>query len=825
LKSSIEKRLAKRQVHLDEIELDEGLDVDGVVEYLKLVADRVSSRGNERAANGIREIAVNTQSVCIVHQYTRGRPIDLAILSDLLLSETKSLKQFSSPQLIGQDKIYLKVIQEGLAEMLQDYQHLSDADSLRYLGSARFGITPELLVSLTGRELSECSEILSRLRQLLVVKVQGERVFLHDELYDLLQEHWLNQNSITNHKIKNQLKQVAAQQLEYETGKYAAATRHLISTLEGQGPKQTLADVYYQAGDEPEEKLRYSDALIEHLHYNLFFAPFLALNTVYFKLSAFDDEELGVQVVSELLRVTSSILALNQFDDEQKVRWQEQVDQEVFFHWLRRFYTRREWPRMRQFADEMRTQRPQWLENPLFRAEFEGWMTLAQVEEGRALEKCLGEFQRILDSLVGTESKYQKEPDPDALYNRWQNVYGLLCNHLGYTYRHLGNYTQAEHWYQEAIRRFRATEWEVWLANTLNNYAFVLAEQGQLREARRLCEDAINLRWRHGELTDVGLSHNVLARAHNLALDPIEAVENALAALNIFRFMANVRGIGLASIYLGEGLRRRMIISHPTASEGEIGEDFADAERHLQQAIDIFEKDVPEKLRQVEALIELGCVYRDWGRWLPKEHPEREKKFLQAEKRLQQAEELAKDEFLLHRIDATVNRAWNYYYWGQLDSATKVLEGLKDERKQKNEFTRYFIEFRKGLPLSEQNGVKGYLLQLAKIHSLMLLATKQRHEGYRQGKRRGNSDGDEENLIFELAKQCQFAFTYAYAANHPHLETVKDHIYGLLATWGVERRNTFLEGLRRCRRDYALSIDESSKILDVFLSMELQLDH
>ncbi len=140
-------------------------------------------------------------------------------------------------------------------------------------------------------------------------------------------------------------------------------------------------------------------------------------------------------------------------------------------------------------------------------------------------------------------------------------------------------------------------------STTLNNLAFAQAEVGRLDVAKRLAETALALREEAGPRSPFGLSLNTMAHIAIRGNFLITAREYAERACSLFQLLGEQRGEGLAKTALAEALRRW------GEQKGKI-ESLQEAIRVAGEAVETFES-LPAMDRVVEALIELGCAYRD----------------------------------------------------------------------------------------------------------------------------------------------------------------------------------------------------------------------
>ncbi|RME31532.1 MAG: tetratricopeptide repeat protein [Thermoflexia bacterium] len=286
---------------------------------------------------------------------------------------------------------------------------------------------------------------------------------------------------------------------------------------------------------------------------------------------------------------------------------------------------------------------------------------------------------------------------PAGSLEAWQRdvLRAEAYNVLGYCYRNMGWFQRASEAYRRAIREWRALEQKerdelrkmalrAQHANTLNNLGWALAELGRFARAAQACEDALEMRVALGPAAPVALSLNTFAMVLVRDDKPHRAHILAGRALGIFRDTGIPRGVGLASIALAEALRRRSAVPFLYAPE-EAAELLRQAARHAQEAVEIFGPGgpVPERSRLVEALIERGCVYRQWA-WLrasapyKSDDPSAEDLASWSEQDLREAMEVAGETFPYRRLDAHVNLAWLHYYMRQHEMAEREARAALD---------------------------------------------------------------------------------------------------------------------------------------------------
>jgi tetratricopeptide (TPR) repeat protein len=147
------------------------------------------------------------------------------------------------------------------------------------------------------------------------------------------------------------------------------------------------------------------------------------------------------------------------------------------------------------------------------------------------------------------------------------------------------------------------------MINVLKNLAFDLAQSGDIVEAQRLIDGAMESAGRHGTYYMEGLCLNTKSLVAIRAGELEQAVEPARDALALFREIGNLRGEGLACIALAEAYRR-LALEHRGDGDRQRAE-IQEAMAWGEQAVQIFGDKVLEPVRHIEALIEAGSACRN----------------------------------------------------------------------------------------------------------------------------------------------------------------------------------------------------------------------
>jgi hypothetical protein len=154
-----------------------------------------------------REMEISTDQQRVIHYYSAGHPLKLAFVVELLtrnlplpqelFDSLENVRKKSDDEL---EEVRAKV-EAGLITGIMTANTYVDR-ALPYIALARKGVNPELLEQTTGWSRKTCTEALHELENFSFVKVRpGTRwLFLHDEMYDLMEKHvWNRMESEREH--------------------------------------------------------------------------------------------------------------------------------------------------------------------------------------------------------------------------------------------------------------------------------------------------------------------------------------------------------------------------------------------------------------------------------------------------------------------------------------------------------------------------------------------------------------------------------------------------------------------------------------------------
>ena len=733
-----------------------GLTEEETVRYFDAVAAEARAQGDVDTAERVERLdeerrRVIFHSLCDEENGERTvRPILLALAIDHMALAEQPLPAFRAElddaiRLTAEERQRVRdELGRAIVRAIQEESRPAD-ELIRHLALLPKGADVGLLAHVAHVDEAEVQEAFQHIEHLSFIKVRpaDERIFLHDEMYALL-NRYIWERTLPEHRV-----QVWTQVVAH----YGARVRAMQSKL---------ADLYAQltAGVHPgvpealpererqriarrigEIRFELQEALVEDLYYTLMMDPRRGFQK-YIRYAeeaiVAHDESLDMQLRAELwgfMATTPHVNGLTQAD----------VAADAAVRWVKRLVeVRRAYESARQAIAHLRDRARHRLERgaPLAEMELNVWeaLILAEQEEyDRAeemLERAVGQLRAHLDS-----------PPPDPV-DHWRLtvVLARAYNNLGYVRRLQGRYHGASSAYGHALPLWRSVKIEVEQANTLNNRAFVLAELGRFNEGWELAWDAFELRQRLGPRVPVGLSLNTLALIKIKENDLEGARPFVRQALTLFTDLDNRYGRGLALLARAE-IRRRIsdwvpYIPQATASHLETAVDDA------RQAVAIF-REMGETDRLIEALVELGCDYRDWAKWrrdyrepLTEGERKRGRAWTMEElaergaEALLEAANLAASRNIRYRqVNALINLAWLRYYvelYVDAPDFDAALRRLRDElfaevdrlipegyRIRPREVDRDSGRIQGGVPvLDETTMIVPFLTQLGKLELL-----------------------------------------------------------------------------------------------------------
>jgi tetratricopeptide (TPR) repeat protein len=553
-----------------------------------------------------------------ITRITQGHPIYLAILIDLLVPGERDILNQIFPVFVRTSQ---KESEEAIGEVGKCLvQHLLDMPDpfgqiMCSLVHARKGLDAELLRYLLGRHQlgtswsqAELDSMLAGMRQYAFVKTRPEPasitgqlppingklvepLFLHDEIYDLFDRYLRD-----DRRYADEFKFI----VQYYNQQYEAATssqerEELIGLL-----------LYYELQVNPQTGY--------HQHYTRWDEEAIKNHETGFDMRLRDEVLLFLDRYTDPTSRLYNQLVANQID-------RAAIDRDCALRWVKRYLARGDFKKARQVAENLRSSKEpifDWeiVEDPLYKA---GLLTVwgeAMLYMGEAEAQVRSTLEEAITLLENYQTQDQNQ--------RWwrARILGRAYNNMGYSYWMRGRYGLALQEFRRALPQFTETKILDEQASTRTNLAFLLALLGRVEDALSHIKQALEIRQQIGGRYSIALSLNTRGIIRTLADHPIWALRDCQEALNICEQLDEPRGIGLAYNALGLTYRKRGDQwKQEVYAQEEADQFFRDAERCIQQAVDIFSKKVPEPFRLWEAYNELGSLYCDWG-WLTRQRHE-----------------------------------------------------------------------------------------------------------------------------------------------------------------------------------------------------------
>lgn len=552
------------------------------------------------AEPAFREIGISTDQQCVIHHYTAGHPLKLAFAIELLTRNLPLPQELFDSRESAQERSddELQAVREQVEESLVTGIMTADRQidgALPYIALARKGVNPELLERLTGWPRKICAQVLRNLRHFSFVKVRPGTnwLFLHDEMYDLMEKH-------------------AWSRMELE--------REYVCTI--------ILGYYDERIERTKTLSRQEDLVVEQLYYQFLADP----RDGYAQYARLSDAALFRHNVGFDMRLRDEMLRFcNRYPDRVK-RYnltKEFIDYDAAVRWVKRYLYTGKYDEATEVAEAAKADPDLYHRDTssfrFARAELDVYHALALIYTGK-IEPAVTMLNTVLANLEGMSEPevlaYQGAP---ASFDIWRRnlVLGWAHNNLGYVYRtRLGHYRAALEEFRSALPYFLASDLGEEIANTYDNMGRVHALLGEKTRAESLARDGLELRRHLGREFRIGLSLNSLAIVHLGFGEPHRARHLSEQALHIFERLGIQRGIGLARITLGRSLRHlgalwRIGIYNPE----ECHKLLDDAVASLERAADIFPKIVDEPIRGIEACNELGCTHRERAALVHSEDP------------------------------------------------------------------------------------------------------------------------------------------------------------------------------------------------------------
>lgn len=729
------------------------LEEEGSLAYFEAV-ERACDDKDPELAKRVKQLSVENR--LIAHRLANGRPILLALLIDFLSvgdkgGELKKVLENPDPQENLEELLITRLISQP-----------SIGDTIQALGRAPKGVDQALLARLLDIKPDEAKRRLDNVRRFSFVKMplNGERIFLHDELYRILQERVFNsphdlpqavdaRDKIIGYiqeKLKSLKDRLISLYTEKDTRGNLRIKKNLDEIVETYNQKQNALSelVYYLLRQNAARGFRHYYRFVCEASNGLDTAldvwlqaemsNYLKEMQTYDELDGFSRE--FAELVLELQIIIRSWNAgQNQAADQKALKFRE------------KYATRLKQP---EFAGLL--------------AALQNWEAYKNIRVGGSED--LKEASRLLTDNIkklGVAVKQYGDAHTRSDVKYWYAViaFGYAYWVLGYLKRNQGYMNDAVALYRKAILYFRDANLDIYLAGTLNDQGYALCEGGNWHDAKPLVKEGLEKRRGLGPLAPVGLSLNTLGIVERFEGSNTLAVQYGEQALLLFEAANDTSGQGLALMATAESYQRlaNEIYDDPESALKEKIRYYKRAIKYAKSAAEIFEER-GEQIRQAEALKELGCAYRNltlYARNYPdlvKENPDELVK--KSQESLKETVRLAHADHF-RKLEAEINRAYLAFFAGD-----EAMYGQAIENASKLVPKEYEI----GQPLNAKAQQRSlFWTQLGKLHLLL-------------GRHAIDKEGDFKLAIYHFALGLEY--NSQYGSNYPGMLQSEGIVYDKL---------------------------------------------
>jgi hypothetical protein len=600
----------------------QGLHEEEALAYFDVIAERAetSERASDRqAALIIKQWTLEERKALFYCLHDDGsvphiRPILLALAIDHLVVAGRPLPQLTCSLADAilltneQRRVIEDALGRALVQILREYRRPAD-EIILALGWLRKGADVSLLMKVSDLDEAEVLIALGQIRELSFVKIRpvDERIFLHDEIYDLINRFALE-----------------AMPPDEPDRVYKAIQRHYEEMISE--ARIAVDELYRPQADTFEETLpdplqvrlvraRLQDAMSESLYYKLRQNPAEAYQ--YYFLATEEALANNDEILNALLR-TELFSFLAERDPKGEAETigglqRSEVVADSAVRWVVWMWSREHYAEALALAERLTTTMNDLIKpaGPIAEAYLLIWLSFVST--------YVGNNNLTESKLIDAIDKLTQWGRSQKRTQRWGAILAHGYNSLGYLYARQTRVHEAIDAYKRAIQLWQSVKLRVQEATTLNNIAFARSKIGVFDAAFEDVKAGLRLREQLGPRAPVGLSMNTLALIELSNNELTAAQRDAWRALQIFEQMSSSRGKGLALTALAEATRRiSQLITY--LQQGTSAQMLETAVAYAQQAEKIFAEEIKEPVRHVESLREQGRTYRTWAR-LRRERP------------------------------------------------------------------------------------------------------------------------------------------------------------------------------------------------------------
>jgi hypothetical protein len=622
--------------------------------YLTAVAERWSQETGQ-------SVEFAAEDVQKLHALSQGRPTLLAIFLELRMRDPQAFKDLSELQ--------TETFEQTVIEYLLSQPELGE--TLKAAGRARKGIDPELLAKIRGIPLREAKGALETLRNLSFAKTvpDDERVYLHDDIYDLLDKYVYSEDADAAER------QTAAQAI-YEYYKDAIKQkdeelREVFASITHETdlnqPPDTDKDYVSKIRKLEEARQRLKTEFIYYRLRNQVEKPgkrkwfeddpiFAGLKMYYrygHEAATSNNDEILIPLQIELTNFWLS--------REEGNFWKPFIEGLLLVHeiWLNVATGQNYWnevPHLLKSLNEIRGLADD--QKTILHAFLETWQGTGLVFGESKYDDAEKIFTKILDETEALSVDRRLEWFKNA-------VLSLAFRQRAYLRRIRGLFGDAIEDFRQGLYYNRLIHFDHEEATLRNDMGFVQMLAGRFQPAFENIWDGLQLRYELAVGHRIALSHSSLAQ-HFIATGAYEeARKHAQYAVRIAGAVGYRRGIGFGNLALAEAARRFAFSAQGPSNQ----EEYL---REAQDAIEIALENLSEAARLIDASLEQACLYRDRLR-IESDLAKKKAWFEKSDTLFKKvANEAGNAKIEYRQADAMCNRVWLGYYADDMEHAEQT---------------------------------------------------------------------------------------------------------------------------------------------------------
>ena len=760
----------------------------GAHDYIEALIVRARKENNEVVADRLQTL-LTTDLFPIIYQQSAGRPLTLALLADLM-----TITNLPSTN--------MQATQQAIINHLMEVEELGVM--LRVLGRLRRGADLRMLRAVLSTierwPVERTSQIFDEFKHLsFVKKPRGERYFLHDIMYEWLDQYLYKEPR--EHRDGSKVYSAAINFCKDQEIHISQELDTIFFHLE-QGRGRFDPEVYTNTRNHRRQ------ALLDRLYYELCHKP---LDCWRFYLRYTFDAILGGDPTLDMLLLAQMLNGLTELDSRSQLRKSgltfEIVRGVALIRPVARAFAENDFVRANAEAEKIQKTAPSSRPDELRTSPMiDIWhaASLVQLAGADNLERAENLIHNAITRIEALLKDRTTSPEEKAEDIRELVGVTFAYQILGDYYRQRDQIQEAFHAYRYAVKYGRESRVLIILLLSLTRLGLVLNRLGNFDDAVALIEDALDMRLQIGLPNLIAAAYSSLGIVLTSQGNYQSAIDNLEKTVAIYRALGHTLGVAQNQANLSEAKRRYA---------GSVGmRATQEGVRLLHEAIS-FAEEAGVSAEQsasartiVRANIELGCALRALARETyegkVRTASSLQRLIIESENALRKAASHAYEKALpvLH-LDALANIPFLYYYVNNVTKAKHSLDEIWGYVPQNYLIQPSLIE-----------PVLGSEPQIAFWRHIAKLTTLQGHIAY---------DRFQEFLHDEDLRQCAEAYMLAmeynerYSHDEMGIQNSRQQIYDRLRKLDVQVLRRFALYVQEHAANYGFTETNLQKRLDM----------